>query len=237
MFKLLEKQIFFRIIPVLLLAIWFLVLSVTSFSDANAIQMEITPTSITLYWTAPGDDNNIGVASQYDIRYSTSPITEQNWDEATQATGEPIPSPSGSDELFDVTDLASSTTYYFAIKSVDESGNWSGLSNIESATTLPLGTGVDVPDNFELSQNYPNPFNAATRIDYYISAPGHVTLSVYDLLGRTISTIVDEQKTVGEYDAFWSGLDADGAPVASGLYFYRLHAGDQNYTRKMLLLK
>ena len=95
-----------------------------------------TPDSITLTWTAPGDDGNVGTASQYDIRYSTSPIDEGNWDSATQLDGEPTPSPAGTEEIFTVTGLSTDTTYYFAMKTADEVPNWSELSNVTSVNLL-----------------------------------------------------------------------------------------------------
>jgi len=94
-----------------------------------------TSSAITLAWTAPGDDADSGTASQYDIRYSTSVITDVNWSSATPLTGVPTPSPAGTAESFTVTNLTPSTTYYFAIMTADEIPNWSGLSNIASAIT------------------------------------------------------------------------------------------------------
>ncbi|RME25551.1 MAG: hypothetical protein D6800_07485, partial [Candidatus Zixiibacteriota bacterium] len=91
--------------------------------------------AVTLHWLAPGDDGDAGTASQYDIRYSTQPITDANWALATQVTGEPAPQPAGSAETFTVTGLQPSTTYYFAIKAADEVPNWSALSNVISVTT------------------------------------------------------------------------------------------------------
>ena len=94
-----------------------------------------TSDSITLTWTAPGDDGDVGVASQYDIRYSTSPIDEGNWDTAMQVIGEPPPKLAGSEESFVVTGLSPGTRYYFAIKTTDEVPNWSDLSNVASGMT------------------------------------------------------------------------------------------------------
>ena len=102
-------------------------------------------TSITLSWTAPGDDGNTGTAQSYDIRYSTSTITEGNWSSATTITGEPIPSVAGSSESMVVSNLTSGTTYYFAIKTSDEEPNISDLSNVPSLATLSTtGTGITV---------------------------------------------------------------------------------------------
>ena len=95
-----------------------------------------TMTSITLTWTAPGDNGNSGTATTYDLRNYTVPITEANWALATQLTGEPVPSVAGSGETFIVTGLSQSTTYYFAIKTADEIPNWAGISNSPSGTTI-----------------------------------------------------------------------------------------------------
>ncbi len=96
--------------------------------------------SITLTWTAPGDDGNTGTADSYDVRYSTSTIDEGNWGSATQATGEPTPSIAGSGETMTVNGLDSGTTYYFAIKASDEASNVAGLSNVASGTTTSVDT-------------------------------------------------------------------------------------------------
>lgn len=91
--------------------------------------------SVTLSWTAPGDDGTNGTATAYSVRYSTSTITQANWSSAFEAGGVPTPGASGTSEAFEVTGLSSGTLYYFAIRSVDEAGNWSGLSNVVSAST------------------------------------------------------------------------------------------------------
>ena len=118
------------------------VVSGTTAAEENApadindlIALVSTSSSISISWTAPGDDGSSGTASEYDIRYSTSPITEINWNLATQATGENAPQAAGSEELFTIEGLAISTTYYIAIKTADEVPNWSGLSNSLSAST------------------------------------------------------------------------------------------------------
>lgn len=94
-----------------------------------------SPTSITLNWTAPGDDGNTGTAAVYDIRYSTATITDANWGSANQASGEPSPQSAGAAETYEVTGLTPSTSYYFAIKTADEAGNWSALSNVVLKST------------------------------------------------------------------------------------------------------
>ena len=97
---------------------------------------EATYNSVSLTWTATGDDGSTGIASTYDVRYSTSVImTEADWNEATQAQGEPEPQALGSEENLTVEDLEFNTTYYFALKVVDKVGNYSGLSDVISGDT------------------------------------------------------------------------------------------------------
>jgi len=96
-------------------------------------------TTIDLSWTSPGDNNNDGTASSYDIRYSTSLINESNWASATQAQDEPTPLLSGTTQTLTITGLNYSTKYYFAIKSSDEVGNESDISNVVNKTTNEAG--------------------------------------------------------------------------------------------------
>ena len=102
---------------------------------ADLTASDPTTNSITLSWTAPGDDGNNGTASQYDIRHSTALITEANWSSAAQVSGEPAPQSAGTSQSMNVAGLDPSTLYYFAIRSADEVPNWSGLSNVASGTT------------------------------------------------------------------------------------------------------
>jgi parallel beta-helix repeat protein len=89
-----------------------------------------------------------------------------------------------------------------------------------------------------LSPNFPNPFNPTTAIQFRVPAPGgQVTLSVYDLSGRLVQTLVDAEKPGGEYVAVWHGMDDRGRKVGSGVYFYRLEVGDTRLERKMVMLK
>src|SRR5258706_8493012 len=94
-----------------------------------------TGTSITVRWTAPGDDGATGTATSYDVRYSTTAITNGNWASATVVTSEPVPAAAGTQQTFTIPGLTGSRTYYIAIKTTDNAGNISGLSNVPSGTT------------------------------------------------------------------------------------------------------
>jgi len=96
-----------------------------------------------------------------------------------------------------------------------------------------------LPKVFSLAQNSPNPFNPATTISYSVpeGASVHVTLKVYNIRGTLVRTLVDVVREPGRYTVFWDGTDEAGRQVSSGVYFYRMIAGDFVQTRKMVLLK
>ncbi len=85
--------------------------------------------TITVRWKTPGDDGNVGRASGYDLRFFTAPITPANWDRASRVSYAPLPGNPGTIQTCTVNGLVPSTTYYFRIRTCDEVGNWSGLSN------------------------------------------------------------------------------------------------------------
>ncbi len=112
------------------------------------------------------------------------------------------------------------------------------------AANLPLQNIVNIEDEnpnvplrYELSQNYPNPFNPRTEIRFTLPKNEKVKLVVYDLLGRKVKTLLDEKMSLGHHAVVWDGTDDFGYPVASGVYFYSMHAGKFNKVRKMILMK
>jgi hypothetical protein len=109
--------------------------------------------------------------------------------------------------------------------------------NATLAVTKKAGEGESMPTIYKLSQNYPNPFNPTTMIEYEIPQSGEVSLEVYNILGEKIATLVNEVKEAGFYTVQWNGKDANQARVASGVYFYRVHAGSFSSVKKMMLLK
>ena len=88
------------------------------------------------------------------------------------------------------------------------------------------------PDMFKLLQNYPNPFNPSTVIEYQLPKDAHVSIRVYDILGREIATLVDGEHTAGYHE-----ITFNGSRFASGVYFYRLTAPGVNQINKMLMIK
>jgi hypothetical protein len=100
------------------------------------------------------------------------------------------------------------------------------------STTTYLESEINNILSFQLEQNYPNPFNPTTKINYKLSDDGLVTLKIYDILGKEITTLVNEQKSAGRYE-----VEFDGDNLNSGIYFYSITAGSFTQTKKMMLIK
>ena len=105
------------------------------------------------------------------------------------------------------------------------------LNRVEIGNLNPL------PDQYSLNRNMPNPFNPSTAIGYQLPEAGMVRLAIYNLLGQEVRVLVDERKEAGSFTATWDGNDELGRRVATGVYLYRIQAGDFAASRRMLLLK
>ena len=115
-------------------------------------------------------------------------------------------------------------TYSYRLKQIDFDGSfeYSAIVEVEALETF----------SFELSQNYPNPFNPVTIIKYQIPELNFVTLKIYNVLGSEITTLVNEEKPVGNYE-----LEFNATDLPSGVYLYKLQVGSFVETKKMILLK
>ena len=106
------------------------------------------------------------------------------------------------------------------------------LYNVE----VPIDNEV-IPKSFTLHQNYPNPFNPITSFRYELPKQSHVTIVIYDMLGREVRTLVNTTEDAGFKSVQWDATDSFGKPVSAGVYLYQIKAGDFRQTKKMVLLK
>jgi hypothetical protein len=140
----------------------------------------------------------------------------------------PIPGSGTSTEIrsyvYEDSDIKTGS-YNYRIRQIDFDG---------TVTVYSLANAVEfgAPTNFELSQNYPNPFNPSTTISFSLPNTSKVTLKVFDILGNEITTLVDDQVDAGNHS-----IEFNAAGLSSGIYFYRIQAGNFTETRKMNLLK
>jgi len=123
-----------------------------------------------------------------------------------------------------VDEKTSNGTYYYRLKQIDFDGS--------VHYSQVVSTDVSTPTQFELKQNYPNPFNPSTKINYFLDKSGFVKLSVYNLLGEIVSTLINQNQEAGFYN-----VEFDASNIQSGIYFYKLESGNQVQTKQMMLIK
>ena len=143
-----------------------------------------------------------------------------------------------ADSTIEVQSLAEGTQYYWHVRAENSFG-WGPYSATRSfeivATSVEETT--NIPNSFVLRQNYPNPFNPSTTISYELPKAENVRIIIYDIAGRKVTDLVNENKAAGSYTVEWNGRNEQGGAVASGLYVYRIYAGEFNQILKMTLLK
>ena len=119
--------------------------------------------------------------------------------------------------------------YYYKILDLDIQGN--------RREHGPVMVKVPLPQKFILSQNYPNPFNPVTTFQYQVPRKEHITLTIFNIMGQRVITLVDETKDPGYYSVEWDGKDAFGNDTATGIYIYRLQGAREALTRRMVKMK
>jgi len=136
------------------------------------------------------------------------------------------------DSIYDWLDCSYSATVN--LKNASSDGKIVGSTMWKFGTVLTSvgNDGSSLPNKFSLDQNYPNPFNPSTKIEYTLQIASHVTLKVYNVLGQVVATLVSEKQDVGTHSATF-----EASQFTSGVYFYKINAGNYTATRKMMLIK
>jgi hypothetical protein len=120
-------------------------------------------------------------------------------------------------------------TYYYKLHVVELDGSVHTYDQVVEATPR---SGLNVPDAYSLNQNYPNPFNSETTFSFSLPMDEHVTLKVYDLLGREVATVIDAAMPAANHTVNWTA-----AGLSTGVYMYTLTAGEFSQTKKLMFLK
>jgi hypothetical protein len=190
-----------------------------------------------LQWTTQSESENAG----WNVYRSS---TDQ-YDDSIQLTVDLIPgagtTSQATDYIWEDTQQPSvGAEYWYWLESV----SYSGATETFGPVTLtipyeePGQNNPEVPRVYGLMQNHPNPFNPSTEISFVLPQSAHCTIDVYDIAGRRIKTLLNEP-VAGEEpkSVIWQGDDAQGNPVASGIYYYKMYAGKYTSTKKMILMK
>ena len=136
--------------------------------------------------------------------------------------------------------LGDNSQYYWLVEALDSDGFIVG-SNENTPNVIVVGTlaidGDLIPVEFALRQNYPNPFNPVTTLRYDLPENGHINITIYDMLGRQVKTLINQTQDAGFKSVVWNATNDYGKPVSAGIYLYQIQAGENISTKKMVLLK
>lgn len=177
---------------------------------------------VTLIWTSPGDDGWSGRAVAYDMRYSINlPISESNFYLCPVVPGVPAPQPGGALQITVMRDVMPNTLYFFAIKTVDERGNWSQLSNVAMWVPTQTVSAGDGTYPLSFAAPAPNPARSSTRFALSLPMAARVRVEAFDLSGRRVRTLVDGDRAAGPGDVIWDLRNDSGTPVQAGVYLVR----------------
>jgi hypothetical protein len=193
----------------------------------------------------PADGDTVAAVDTVEFRWNASLDAENDplvytvviFNSTTSITIEGI---SDTTYLFTGSGLEANTSYEWLVKVSD--GEFTTVSADTFSFHTPLIVGLaevssGIPEKFALHQNYPNPFNPSTTIQYDLKADVTVKLMIYNILGQEVRTLVNGKQTAGYKQVKWDGRNNFSSPVASGIYIYKLEAGDFIQTRKMIFLK
>lgn len=183
--------------------------------ELSSFVSSVSGNNITLKWSTASEVNNSGFEVERGINGNFSKIAFI----AGKGTSVVTNNYSYSDRNLN------SGSYSYRLKQIDFNGNYEYF-NLSNEVIIGL------PSEFDLSQNYPNPFNPSTKINFSLPIDGKVSLKVFDMTGREVGNLVNEFKTAGYYT-----VNFNASNVSSGVYYYRLNAGNFNSVKKMIVVK
>ncbi len=208
--------------------------AVTTLSSAWATSSRAG--SVMLTWIAPGEDSLMGRAARYDLRYSVRMITSENFLQATAAANMPLPASPGTRQSYVFDGLPSGVTCYFAIKTADQGGNWSAMSNViarlpQDLSALPAAPGL------AFSVPRPNPARDLSRFECVLPAAAQVRVEVFDLVGRRVRLLADEPCAAGLRELVFDLRDDRGLRLAAGVYLVRAQFGGTAFLRRLVIVR
>ena len=202
-----------------------------------------TDTSVFLSWDAASDAETPSPGLTYNLRIGTTPGGTDIMSPMAGSNGYRTVVQLGNvnqNHSWKIKNLQPDTHYFWSVQTIDNNfagSAWADEQTFYTGTTAISNTMMNIPEHYSLNQNYPNPFNPKTTIEYtiganYESSLQHVDLTIYNVIGQQVTRLVSEEQQPGHYSVTWNAVG-----FSSGIYFYRLKAGDYQSIRHMLLIK
>lgn len=197
--------------------------------ELSAFDAHVLDGAVNLTWATESEKNSWGFNVYRSLRAETD--YERINGEMIEAAGN---STTHREYAFMDSRVESQTTYYYKLQQLDINGavRWYGPLSV-TVTQAPSAA----PEQFVLYENYPNPFNPSTTIQYDVAEASVVTLEIFDITGKRVKTLVNDDKAAGSYSVVWDATDSAGRIVPNGAYVYRLRAGSLQFVNKLMVLK
>lgn len=214
-------------------------------STPSGLASRVTDGSVELNWTQPIQNDPTNTSLSYNVLVGTTPggsdIVSAMADRATGWLRSPRPGNASSLASFKLENLENGT-YYWSVQAINNALIASpfaieGVFSISGAFATDAETAEELPTKFALKGSYPNPFSSTAHIEFDIPAPTGVTLRIYSILGQEVARISAGVLSAGTHRLDWSGLDATGQRVGSGIYLYELRAGSNAETGSVTLVR
>jgi len=211
-------------------------------SEMGPLPVELTSFSanfltdrVELNWQTAAEVNNYGFEVQRQYQVSSSEYQDKSWEKIGFVLGHGTtnsPKQYSFTDSLNLTLNPNLTLINYRLKQIDNDGTLAYSKIITVDLSKITGIEEKIPAEFSLSQNYPNPFNPTTTIQYSIPKTSFVSLKIYDVLGKEVASLVNEELSAGVYDRTFNA-----ANLSSGIYFYTLRANNFTATKKLMLVK
>ena len=190
------------------------------FTAVTGLQYYIDGSSVTLWWDPIADAQYYNVERSTDSHFTTDVVSDYS-----------------ADAFYTDDGLEWDTEYFYRVSAY--AGYWTDYSNVISVTLefVGIADGDGIPETYAVHQNYPNPFNPVTTLRYDLPEDGMVNITIYNMMGRQVKTLINDQQTAGYRSTQWNATNDAGSPVSAGIYLYMIQAGEFRQTKKMVLLK
>ncbi|RLC50903.1 MAG: hypothetical protein DRI23_06130, partial [Candidatus Cloacimonadota bacterium] len=179
-------------------------------SDLQAV---VAAPDIDLSWTAPAGNRSLTGYTVYRNNQQIVQVTETTYTDEDLENG----------------------VYAYYVKALY--GSYESEASNEVIIELTEANNIIIPENTALLGNYPNPFNPTTEISFALKDAEKVNLEIFNVRGQKVKTLVNKSMDAGLHQIVWEGLDDAGKQISSGIYFYKMQAGEYNATRKMIMMK
>ncbi len=226
-----------------------LLLTLASFSKslvtAPEARAQYRTDSVTLTWTATGDNGYTGQAARYDLRYSSNPISNRDtlswWNGGTVfPMGGHAPPPAGRRDSVTVGGLIVGLKYYAVLRLADAAGNWSGFSNVALMDLSHGVTGVETEagaPKLAVGAPYPSPTGGPAQVSMSLARSGPLEASVFDARGRLVRQLHSGFMNAGAHTLRWDGRAESGTESSAGVYWIRVATVDDRKTVKLVVVR